>query len=177
MTTGPARPVALPVQLVEVDRSHRAVLQHLGQLYRHDLSESRAHLPNADGTFNNRTLDQFLTGADPEHRAWLVQVPAGLGGFVMTDVGEDGVRSVADFFVVRALRRSGTGREVARQLLEMFPGRWRIGFQRYNPGVEAFWTAVATEAVGDTWELRDEDPVEGRPPDTFLTFTTTTTTG
>ncbi|MEV1155129.1 hypothetical protein AB0J27_06975 [Micromonospora chokoriensis] len=47
-------------------------MSNLGQLYRHDLSEAYGHLPNDDGTFNDRPLDRFLAGvmvwvSDPDH--------------------------------------------------------------------------------------------------------------
>ena len=158
--------------LTEVDRSHRAVLSNLGQLYRYDLAAGYRHLPNDDGTFNNRRLDAFLAGLDPTLRAWLVHAGGRLAGFAMVRTADDGTHSVADFFVVRTLRRSGVGRTVARDLVALFPGPWRIAFQRYNPGAEDFWTAVAREAVGDAFELADDAPVEGRPPDTWLSFRT-----
>jgi len=139
------RPPAEPVELVAVDRTHRAVLQNLGQLYRHDLSEPYRLLPNADGTFNNRRLDRFLTGADT---------------------------SIDDFFVVCALRRTGVGMNAARQVVAMFPGRWSTGFQSYNPGVQRFWTQVAENLVGDAWEMHNDPPVAGRPPDSWITFRT-----
>jgi predicted acetyltransferase len=166
----PPRPAATPVVLVPVDRSHRAVLSNLGQLYRHDLSEAYQHLPNPDGTFNNRRLDRFLAGADPARRAWLITAAGALGGFVMTAPADGGGTSIADFFVVRALRRSGVGREAARQAIAAAPGRWRIAFQRYNRGAERFWAQVATDAAGEDWEMADDPPVAGRPPDTWLTF-------
>jgi predicted acetyltransferase len=183
----PPRPPSGPVELVPVDRSHRAVLENLGQLYRHDLSEAYGHLPNPDGTFHNRRLDLFLAGADPEHRAWLIMVAGRLGGFVMTapderggraepgergGAGERGGRSVSDFFVVRALRRSGVGREAARQAIGRFPGWWSVGFQSYNPGVQRFWSQVATDAAGDQWTTYDDPPVAGRPPDSWIVFRT-----
>jgi len=124
----PSRPPSEPVALVPVDRSHRAVLENLGQLFRHDLSEAYGLLPNADGTFNNQRLDLFRT--ESTRRAWLITVAEGLGGFVMTCPTEDGGTSITDFFVVRALRRTGVGREAARLLLAQFPGRWHIAFQR-----------------------------------------------
>ena len=167
----PPRPPAHPVRLVPVDRTHRAVLANLGQLYRHDLSGPYGHLPNADGTFNNRRLDQFLAEADPRVRAWLITAADGLGGFVMTAPHEDGT-SIHDFFVVRALRRTGVGREAARQVIAMFPGRWSIAFQAYNPGVQRFWSQVATDAVGDRWQTHDAPPPPNRPPDTWITFQT-----
>jgi predicted acetyltransferase len=140
------RPPSGPVVLVPANRSDRAVLENLGQLYRHDLSEAYGHLPNADGTFNNRRLDSFRTGVDPEHRAWLITVAGKLGGFVMTKPADDGATSIADFFVVRALRRTRVGQEAARLAIAQYPGRWRIGFQSYNPGAPRFWSLVATDA-------------------------------
>lgn len=170
--TQPARPPSTPVELVPASRHDRAVLENLGQLYRYDLSEAYGLMPNPDGTFNNRRLDEFRTGQKPDHRAWLITAAGKLGGFVMTDPHEDGSMTIDDFFVVRALRRTGVGREAARQAIALFPGRWRIGYQRYNPGVERFWTQVASDFVGDDWTTYDEPPVEGRPPDTWLLFTT-----
>jgi predicted acetyltransferase len=157
---------------VPVDRSDRAVLENLGQLYRHDLSESYGLLPNPDGTFNNRQLDRFRVGADPDQRAWLIRVAGGLGGFVMTRRLDPDTMSICDFFVVRALRRTGVGREAARRAIAGRSGQWRIAFQRYNPGTERFWSQVATDAVGDAWTMFDDPPVEGRPPDTWIAFST-----
>ncbi|MET8551789.1 GNAT family N-acetyltransferase [Micromonospora zamorensis] len=169
----PPRPPSHPVALIPVDRSHRAVLGNLGQLYRHDLSEAYGHLPNDDGTFNDRPLDQFLAGVDPRRRAWLITAAGRTAGFAMTTPAEDGGTSLTSFFVVRALRRTGVGRAAAVRVIALFPGRWSIGFQRYNPGVEAFWSQVATQVVGDTWKTHDGLTPETRPPDTFLTFSTT----
>ncbi|WP_295694004.1 methyltransferase domain-containing protein [Lapillicoccus sp.] len=169
----PPEPPVEPVELVPVERSARAVLEHLGQLYRHDLSEAYQLLPNPDGTFNFRELDRFRTGDDEGARAWLVHVAGRLGGFALIASTPDGGRSVAAFFVVRALRRSGVGRAAARLLLTQHVGRWTIGFQDYNTGVEASWTSIATEAVGTRWTTRSQPvPVEGVPPDTLLTFDT-----
>jgi predicted acetyltransferase len=168
----PPAPPAEPVELRPVTRSDRAVLENLGQLYRHDLSEAYRHLPNPDGTFNNRRLDLFLAGTDSHYQAWLIIVAGALGGFVMTSPARDGGMSISDFFIVRALRRTGVGREAARQIIAMTPGRWSIAFQTYNRGGQPFWTQVASDAAGDTWATHDDPPVEGRPPDTWITFET-----
>lgn len=158
--------------LTPANRSDRAVLENLGQLYRHDLSEAYGLLPNADGTFNNRRLDEFRVGDIQGFRTWLITVAGGLGGFVMTRPTDDGGRTISDFFVVRALRRTGVGLEAARQAIELFPGRWRIGFQSYNPGAMEFWSKLASGVVGDDWTTYDDPPVEGRPPDSWITFDT-----
>jgi predicted acetyltransferase len=148
------------------------VLENLGQLYRYDLSEAYRHLPNPDGTFNNRRLDRFLAGVVPEDRLWLITVAGAVGGFVMTAPTDTERISISDFFIVRALRRCGVGREAASRVIAMVPGRWSIGFQCYNPGAQRFWSQVASDAVGDKWAMHDDPPVAGRPPDTWITFQT-----
>ncbi len=168
----PARPPSRPVALTSVDRSHRAVLENLGQLFRHDLSEAYGLLPNDDGTFNNRPLDLFFAQAEPRHHAWLITVAARTAGFVLTNDDPAGGTSMTAFFVVRALRRTGVGHEAALQAIAATPGRWSIGFQRYNPGAEKFWSRVATAVVGDRWEIHDEPTPDDRPPDSFITFDT-----
>jgi predicted acetyltransferase len=160
------------VELIPVDRTYRAVLENLGHLYRYDLSGAYRLLPNPDGTFNNRRLDLFLAGTDPAHRAWLITAAGSVCGFVMTTPTVDDGTSISDFFIVRAVRRSGVGREAARQVIAMFPGQWSIAFQSYNPGAQRFWSQVASDAVADKWSMRDDPPVAGRPPDTWITFQT-----
>lgn len=167
----PPRPLSRPVGLVAVDRSHRAVLGNLGQLYRHDLSEAYGLLPNEDGTFNDRQTDRFLAGVDPHHRAWLITAAGRTAGFAMTTPAPDEGTCIAGFFVVRALRRSGVGRDAAGQVIARFPGRWSIAFQRYNPGAERFWSQVATDAA-DRWDMHDGPLPQDRPADTWITFTT-----
>lgn len=171
MDLDPIPPPSRPVELVSVGRTHRAVLENLGQLYRYDLSEAYRHLPNPDGTFNNRRLDLFLAEAIPDHRAWLITAAGALGGFVMTEAC-DGGRMIADFFVVRALRRTGVGREAARQVIGMTPGLWKIAFQPWNPGALPFWTQVATDAAGQAWSRHEASPTGNRPPDSWITFRT-----
>jgi hypothetical protein len=72
-------------------------------------SEAYGHLPNDDGTFNDRQMDRFLAGADPQHRTLLITAAGKTAGFVMTLPAEDGGNSISGFFVVRALRRTGVG--------------------------------------------------------------------
>ena len=94
-----------------------------------------------------------------------------------TEPNDTGGTSISDFFIVRALRRSGVGREAAGRVIATFPGLWSIGYQSYNPGAQRFWSQVASDAVGDKWETHDDPPVEGRPPDCWITFQTSPSSG
>ncbi|MGW5861569.1 GNAT family N-acetyltransferase [Streptomyces sp. NPDC055239] len=127
----------------------RPVVEQLAQLYRHDLSEFLGHLPTLDGTFGFSTLPLFFD--EPGRQALLIQHGAAPAGFVLTRPLSEGATSISAFFVVRALRRRGVGRQAALQLLHSRPGAWAIAFQEANAGAARFWRGVATAAVGSAW--------------------------
>ena len=140
--------------------SDRPVVERVWQLYRHDLSESRDSLPNADGLFKPGHLPTFF--GDPDRCGYLIlrdDLPVGFA--LVQGLGFE-PRMIADFFVIRAVRREGIGHAVAAELLRRYPGAWEIGFQEENRGAPEFWRRVVTDVVGETWreELR---PVPGKP--------------
>lgn len=157
-------------RLRPVTDADRPVLERLWQLYSHDMSEVRGTLPNAEGLYKPGRLPMYF--GDPDKAGYLItheEAPAGFA-FVWGLAGE--LRSMGDFFVVRAARRKGVGYAVARAVLERYPGAWEIGFQAENAGAPDFWRRVVTDLVGDGWreELR---PVPGKPHiphDHFLVF-------
>ena len=146
----------------------RAIVERLAQLERHDLSEFRGTLPNADGTYEIPWLPLFFE--DPERRAYLIHFEGALAGFALTRPLEGEATSITAFFIVRALRRMGVGHHAALKLLRQQPGRWGIAFQEANPGAARFWRRVATDAVGSDW-VEEPRPVPGMPdspPDIWI---------
>jgi predicted acetyltransferase len=144
----------------------------LWQLYRHDLSEFRGSLPDAAGEYAPGRLPDYLH-AHPDRRAYLVRSGHAPAGFALVRGLADGPRHMTEFFVVRALRRHGVGREVATRLLRSHPGSWEIAFQEENPAAARFWRRVAAEVARSP--VREERrPVPGKPqlpPDTWLLLT------
>ncbi|ADB30606.1 GCN5-related N-acetyltransferase [Kribbella flavida DSM 17836] len=160
------------VTVQEVGEEQRAVVERLGQLERHDLSEFRGYTPDADGIFCYERLPLFFS--DPERRVYLIHHGATLAGFATTRPLPDGSTSIGAFFVVRALRRRTVGHRAALELLHHRPGRWSIAFQEENPGAARFWRRLATAAVGPAW-TEEQRPVPGHPdhtPDTWLLLDT-----
>lgn len=160
-------------RLVAVDASGRVALEHLWQLYKHDLSEFRDSHPNYEGLFvTRRGLDVTLT--DGEHEALLVYVGERLAGFAIVGSRGDGPRDVSEFFIVRSQRRRHVGTRAAESLLRNRPGEWEVAFQEENPAAAAFWRRVArVVARGEVRETRR--PVPERPttpPDVWLSFHT-----
>lgn len=146
-------------------------IERLGQLYLHDLSPARGHLPDKNGVYPFPTLSLFRT--DPDRQAWTIRYAERLAGFALTRSWERGGTSMYAFFVVRALRRQGVGRLAALDLLHRVPGRWGIAFQDNNTGARAFWEQIAGDAVEDRWHLQEQDATEDDPwPDIWLILDT-----
>lgn len=148
------QPVAPPSSvIVEAARSEqRELLAHLLQLYLHDLSAVEGWEVDESGSFGDDDLDGCWT--DDRRHPFVIRADGQVAGFAIVDQGSDvttdpSVFDMAEFFVLRRWRRRGVGREAARQLLALFPGRWEVRpFPGYPPG-EEFWRRVCHELAID----------------------------
>ena len=167
------------VTLHALTPADRPLVDRLWQLYRHDLSEFRGDLPDAEGRYRDGRLDLYLgpgseVAAGTAHlirwaRAGSAPAPAGL---VMARRAPAGGHVLGEFFVVRAARRHGVGGAAARRVLACRPGRWEIAFQEENPVAARFWRRLAADVVGAGWR-QEARAVPGRPdlpPDVWLTL-------
>jgi len=161
MTVGTPLEVSLDV----ANESHAGVLGNLLELYIHDLSEVFPGVEvGADGRFGYRRLPLYWS--EPEQRfAFLIRCGGKLAGFVLarrdSPVGDGPeVLDIAEFFVLRSLRRSGVGRSAARQLWSRLPGQWTVRVSEANLGALPFWAGIIDEYTGGqaTQTERPGDP-------------------
>ncbi|MFE6970543.1 GNAT family N-acetyltransferase [Isoptericola sp. NPDC057653] len=152
----------------------RDVLERLWALFRHDLSGVTGELPGPDGRFRDERLRAALDGLDRHDGAgWaahLATVDDRPVAFALVRGLDGPVRVLSAFFVVRAARRHGVGRDVAAAVLRAVPGPWEIAYQDANAPAAAFWPRVATEVAGERWVL-EHRAVPGRPdlpPDAWV---------
>ncbi len=163
---------AMPdVELVPVTADLHLVVERLWQLYRHDLSEFRDSMPDADGRFTLGPLPAYLAGQD-DRRAFLVKEGVSAIGFVLLRGLEARPATMGEFFVCRSVRRRGIGQQVALDVMRGSPGRWVLAFQEENPRAARFWRHIATELASDTWsEERIAVPDKPwLPPDVWLSL-------
>ncbi|MGI9155769.1 MAG: GNAT family N-acetyltransferase [Marmoricola sp.] len=148
------------------------VVERLHQLYVHDLSEFRGTLPAPTGRFvfkNDRYTPyvEDVTGDHAGYLAWQDDHPV---GFALVHGILEGPRMIGHFFVARGLRRTGTGRALALDVIARHERPWQIAFQEENPGAARFWRRIAGEAFGDDWH-EERRPVPGKPqipPDVWI---------
>ncbi|MFL5441329.1 MAG: GNAT family N-acetyltransferase, partial [Myxococcales bacterium] len=95
-----------------------------------------------------------LYWSEPDRRfAFLIRCDGRVAGFVLATRGspvadDPDVLDVAEFFVIRQLRRSGAGRQAAFLLWNQLPGQWTVRVSEGNRAALAFWRDVVSEFTG-----------------------------
>ncbi|HEY2513946.1 MAG TPA: GNAT family N-acetyltransferase [Polyangiaceae bacterium] len=141
------------VSLDPIPQSEAPVLANLLQLYAHDFSE---HVPvdlSPSGRFEIPFDQAWWT--DPGRSPFFLRSGGKLCGFALVKrgsrlTGAPDVLDVAEFFVVRGMRKRGVGADAALALFRAFPGRWEVRVRRSNAGARAFWSRVVGRWAGRT---------------------------
>jgi predicted acetyltransferase len=133
------------VQIVPAGIADRAIVANLFQLYLYDFSETLGTTVEPNGLFAHPDISVYWTDA---HRfPFLFDYKARPAGFALVGRGsvwsdDPEVFDVAEFFVLRGLRRKGIGRIAAEALFAQFPGSWDVRVLVNDRAALDFWTAV-----------------------------------
>jgi predicted acetyltransferase len=117
---------------------------NLLELYIHDLSGIFAVELGPDGRFGYPRLPLYWADSVGRH-VYLIKFGSRVAGFAMVTRGSPASQNptdldVAEFFVLRAFRRSGVGRQAAFMLWDAVRGQWVVRVVETNePGV-SFWS-------------------------------------
>lgn len=154
------------VEITLATSQEQGVLANLYQLYIHDFTDFVAQSLANDGRFTYDPLPSYWTEAG--RFPFIVRVDGKLAGFALVKKGSDfsaksEVWNMADFFIVRGVRRRGVGQRVAKNIWQKFPGPWEIRVITTNFPAHHFWakaisryrgTAVAPQLVTNGKETR-----------------------
>jgi predicted acetyltransferase/ADP-ribose pyrophosphatase YjhB (NUDIX family) len=161
----------LNVRPAEGDRDWE-VVEHLWQLYFHDLSEFRGTTPRPDGTFRRGHLGWYDRD-DQDRVAYVARLGDRPVGFALVRGLTGDSRHMGEFFVVRAARRDGIARAFAEYVVRAHLGPWEIAFQEDNARAARFWRRLGAEVLtGIAEELRPVPDKPYIPPDVWLTGST-----
>ena len=151
------------VVLVRAAESDERVLANLLHLYIHDFSEFLGVTPSEEGWFSYPALPLYWQEAG--RTAFLIRAANGLAGFALVSKGslisdDPGVFDLAEFFVVRGLRRHGVGRAAAHDLFRSFSGVWEVRVAGFNLTAQHFWRNVIEQYTAgrftvETWNRHD----------------------
>jgi predicted acetyltransferase len=143
------------VRVIPASHDDRSTLRRLLQLYLHDFSEVLQRVPDRDGTFSYPHLDAYWI--DEWRKPFLITADGHVAGFALVRTvsvvtGSTDVADMAEFFVVRGLRRYGVGRAAAQALFARFAGTWEIRVIEDYAAARAFWLSVINAAARATPE-------------------------
>lgn len=127
------------------------ILRNLYPLYLHDLSEfGGSYELDAQGVWQPDYLSTWLSESEQVHPLliWLQGLPVGFAfvaqaPFPYMTQGRD--YQLSEFFILRAKRRLGLGKQAALAVLNRFRGVWEMAQLRENHTAIAFWNRVLTE--------------------------------
>jgi predicted acetyltransferase len=151
------------VTLVRASKNDESTLRNLLHLYIHDFSEFLGMKPSEEGWFSYPALPLYLS--DTGRAAFLVRSEGALVGFALVTqgsvvTGDPAVFDVAEFFVVRGIRRRGVGEAAAHELFRLFPRKWEVRVADYNEAAQCFWRNAIEhftcgEFQSDSWSRSD----------------------
>jgi predicted acetyltransferase len=138
------------VRVIPASRDDRTKLRNLMQLYLHDFSEVLQYAPDRDGSFSYPHLDAYWK--DDWRKPFLITADGHLAGFALVRTasvvtGSAEVADMAEFFVVRGLRRQGVGRAAAHLLFGKFHGTWEVRVIDHYAAARSFWLSVINDAA------------------------------
>ena len=150
----------LDVRWTTLDESEAPVLENLYEFLLYDLARYFGFDAQPDGSYGRADrIDRYWTGDFTVHVPWLGEAPAGFAIIGRADrVIEDRAgRDIAEFFVVRKVRRRGLGRLMARHVWSMYPGDWLVRVAVVNEPAVPFWRSAIAEYTENAFE---EEPAQ-----------------
>jgi len=139
----------------------RKAVSNLLQLYLHDFSEFEGGKSiDESGLFSYPNFDSYWTD-EPARTVHLFRLDGVLAGFAFVNdwspSGQQVDHGLAEFFVLRAHRRSGVGWEAASRLFEALPGQWEVAVRGQNVPAVNFWrTALRADTINDLQEIQGD---------------------
>jgi predicted acetyltransferase len=142
-------------QVVLASPEQKQVLANLLELYIHDFSELIEIRLGNDGRFGYEDLDLYWKG--PGRYPFLVMVDGRPAGFALvrkgSEISDDSdAWDMAEFFIVRGLRRLGLGMKTAHAIWKEFPGKWAVRVMDRNSLAVSFWARAIDQFVGEPVE-------------------------
>ncbi len=149
-------------EIFPATKEEMPIVANLFELYAHDFSEFHFVEPGPDGRFGYTDLPLYWS--ESGRYPFLIRVDGKLAGFALIrrlapvaghDASSDRDASwdMAEFFVLRAYRRRGVGRETAYRIWRQFPGLWQVRVMRANQIAYKFWQRAIAEFAGKAMSL------------------------
>ena len=145
------------IEIEKVTEENKSVLRQLIELYEYDFSQYTQNDVNEHGFFGYKYFDHYWTEKD--RYPFFIKIGGKLAGFVLVNqhcyISKDPTtKSIAEFFVMRKYRRKNAGKDVAKQIFNIFPGKWEVLQHGENEISKMFWINVISEYTNGEYEIQ-----------------------
>ncbi|MDC0764176.1 GNAT family N-acetyltransferase [Brevibacillus sp. AG] len=136
----------------------KETLSNLLQFYIYDFSEFMDLQIEDNGKFGEYPLNEYWT--DCYRFPYLILLNEKIAGFVLVKLinrdEDDSYFSIAEFFIMKRFRRSGLGKQVAKDIFNMHKGPWEVYQIDSNEPAQHFWKKTIEEYTGGKFTERIE---------------------
>ena len=146
---------AVDVEVFPALPEQEPILANMLELYAHAFSEFIDLKLGADGRFGYKHLSLYWK--ESNRYPFLIMADGHFAGFVFVRRGSESsndadVWDIAEFFIVRGVRRRGLGIKVAQEIWRKFPGKWEVRVMDRNQKAKNFWARAINEFLGKAIE-------------------------
>lgn len=133
----------MKIELIPIIEKEKHILANLLELYEYDFSEFSKSDLDENGRYGYKYLDNYWQ--EENRHPFFIKVGCKLAGFVLVNRHiylSDDANAIAEFFILKKYRGGGVGNTVAKQIFDMFPGKWEVSQTNQNKEAQAFWKKV-----------------------------------
>lgn len=123
------------------------------ELYEYDFSEFSNSDLDENGRYGYKYLDNYWQ--EENRHPFFIKVDDKLAGFVLVNKHtylSDDANAIAEFFILKKYRRGGIGSNAAKQIFDMFPGKWEVTQTNQNKDAQKFWNKVVNEYTNGNYK-------------------------
>ncbi len=145
------------LHLQKVHQSEESILHNLMQYYIYEFSKYIPEITlEQSGKYKPFDLKDYWI-MDNYH-AYFIKLNEELIGFALVEsTTESRPNTIKEFFIIAKHSGKGYGRRIARELLGMFPGDWKITQIENNEAAHLFWVGVIKEVTESSFYERFEE--------------------
>ncbi|QQG44662.1 MAG: GNAT family N-acetyltransferase [Candidatus Roizmanbacteria bacterium] len=132
------------ITLVPIGLQEKEHLNNLLIKYKKELTGNLGRYKYLDSYFEEKDRYPFF-----------IKVDGNVAGFVLVNnysIVAKGAKSIGEFFVEQKYRKQGVGKEAAKKVFDLFPGKWEIRQLHSNPQGQIFWRKVIKEYIDDNYQ-------------------------
>ena len=138
----------MKIRLVPIKISDRNVLKEMLYEYQKEM------LGGDPGEY--KYLDSYWQ--KPDRFSYFIEVVGKVAGFALVnnyDLVINEGKNIAEFYVKKEFRKKGVGKEAARQVYNLFPGKWENRQITENPYAHTYWLKIISEFTKDNFKEVD----------------------